>query len=247
MLQYFLFELKILSPVLYKNLLRISGTSTLLTSELLETFIKTCKDEHSETFIVLLEHGQILHCEKNLKNLAKFAVDCKKPQIGCILTCKVDDCYDVLKKVAKQFSRDHLKVFSSSCSPKMRTGLIKAAIFSREKNFGKRKSTINYVLQSGFIDTTNAINLNEVLRQSMDFLLHDPNILQTLFQSGFRFEKSKGLRKLPLMNEGQVTKLTSILCILLKHGVDIDNLIITIGKETIKGTELVLKTGFLKL
>ena len=75
-LEYFLFELTILLPVLYKNFLSISGT--LVTPELLEKFIKTCKDEHSETFTVLLEHGQILHCEKNLKNLAKVAVDCKK-------------------------------------------------------------------------------------------------------------------------------------------------------------------------
>ena len=243
-LDYFLFELEILLPVLYKNLLSISGT--LVTPELLEKFITTCKDEHSETFIVLLEHGQILHCEKNLKNLAKVAVDYKKPQLACILTCKVDDCYDVLKKVAKRFSKDHLKAFSSNCSPKMRTGLIKAALFSREKNFGKRKSTINDVLQSGFVDTTNAINVHEVLQQSMDFLLYDPNILKTLLQFGFSIEKSKGLRKLPSINEDQLTKLTSILCILLEHGVDIDNLIITTGKETIKGTELVLKTGVFK-
>ena len=242
-LEYFLFELTILFPVLYKNLLSISGT-LLVTPELLKKFITTCKGEHSETFTVLLE--QCLHCEKNLKNLAKVAVDCKKPQIACILTCKVGDCYDVLKKVAKRFSKDHLKAFSSNCSPKMRTGLIKAALFSREKNFGKRKSTINDVLQSGFVDTTSTINFIEALQQSMDFLLHDPNILQTLFQFGFSIEKSKGLRKLPSINEDQLTKLTSILHTLLEHGVDIDNLIITTGKKTIKGIELVLKTGVFK-
>ena len=242
-LEYFLYELKLLLPALYKTLLSMNSTSGLVTSELLKRFITTCKDEHSETFTALLEHGQCLHCEKNLKNLAMFAVDYKKPQLACILTCKIGDCYVILKKVAKQFSKDHLKSFLSNCSPKMRTDLVKAALFSREKNFGKRNSTINYVVQSGFIDTTIAINFTEVLRQSMDFLLHDPNILQTLFQIGFSFEKSKSLIKLPLMKEDQLTKLVSILRILLEHGVDIDNLIIKTEKETIKGTELIFKTG----
>ena len=242
-LEYFLLELKLLSPALYKTLLSMNSTSTLVKPELLEKLITTCKDEHSETFTVLLEHGQFLHCEKNLKSLAKLAVDYKKPQLACILMCKIGDCYDILKKVTKQFSKNHLKAFLSNCSPKMRTGLIKVALFSREKNFGKRNSTINYVLQSGFIDTTIAINFTEVLRQSMDFLLHDPNILQKLFQIGFSFDKTKGLRKLPLIKEDQLTNLGSILYILLEHGVDIDNLIITTEKKTIKGTELVLKTG----
>ena len=241
-LEYFLLELK-LSSALYKTLLSMNNTSALVKPELLEKLITTCKDEHSETFTVLLEHGRFLHCEKNLKSLAKLAVDYKKPQFACILTCKIGDCYDILKKVTKQFSKNHLKAFLSNCSPKMRTGLIKVALFSREKNFGKRNSTINYVLQSGFIDTTIAINFTEVLRQSMDFLLHDPNILQKLFQIGFSFDKTKGLRKLPLIKEDQLTNLGSILYILLEHGVDIDNLIITTEKKTIKGTELVLKTG----
>ena len=241
-LEYFLLELK-LSPALYKTLLSMNSTSALVKPELLEKLITTCQDEHSEIFTVLLEHGRFLHYEKNLKSLAKLAVDYKKPQLACILTCKIGDCYDILKKVTKQFSKNHLKAFLSNCSPKMRTDLIKVTLFSREKNFGERNSTINCVLQSGFIDTTIAINFTEVLRQSMDFLLHDPNILQKLFQIGFSFDKTKGLRKLSLIKEDQLTNLGSILYILLEHGVDIDNLIITTEKKTIKGTELVLKTG----
>ena len=243
-----LFDQKVSSPVVYKSLLCRSGVRT--TSEQLKKFIISFEDEHIETFLILFERQQSVSCE----TLVKFAVKNRKPQIACILMCKLkspEKCYDVLKKVVRQFDDKLLAAFVLKCSPKMRRDLIKIVLFSNE-SLEKRKDIINIVLKSGPIDTDDTINFVDVLRQSMEFLLSDPSILETLFKIGFSFGKSsKGLTKLILKKRDRLKERTNILCILLENKIEIDDLSIAYsssqpekpGTPLLAAIELAIKTG----
>ena len=211
---------KVSSPAVYRVLLCKTGLHT--TSDLLKKFIISFEDEHIETFLILFKCRQSVSCE----TLVKFAVENSKPQIASIIMCKLksEKCYDFLKKVVKQFDDKLMATFVLKCSPKMRRDLIKIVLFSTE-NFKKRKDIISIVLKSGPIDTDDPIDFVDVLRQSMEFLLSDLNILETLFKIGFSFGKSsKGLTKLILKKRDRLEKRISILCILLENKVDIDDL-----------------------
>ena len=242
-----LLDQKVSSPAVYKSLLCQSGVHT--TSDQLKKFIISFEDEHIETFLILFECRQLVSCE----TLVKFAVEKRKPQIACILMCKLksEKCYDVLKKVVRQFDDKLMAAFVLKCSPKMRRDLIKIILFSNE-SLEKRKDIINIVLKSGLIATDDTIDFVDVLRQSMEFLLSDPNILETLFKIGFSFGKSsKGLTKLILKKRDRLKERTNILCILLENKVEIDDLSIAYsssqpekpGTPLHAAIELAIETG----
>ena len=242
-----LLDQKVSSPAVYKSLLCQSGVHT--TSDQLKKFIISFEDKHIETFLILFEHQQSVPCE----TLVKFAVENRKPQIAYILMCKLksEKCYDILKKVVRQFDDKLLAAFVLKCSPKMRRDLIKIVLFSND-SFKKRKDIINMVLKSGLIATDDTIDFVDVLHQSMEFLLSDPNILETLFKIGFSFGKSsKGLTKLILKKRDQRKERISLLYILLENEVEIDDLFIAYSSSQPKkpGTplhaaiELAIETG----
>ena len=242
-----LFDQKISSPAVYKSLQCQSALHA--TSDLLKKFIISFQDEHVETFLILFECRQSVSCE----TLAKCAVENSKPQIASIIMCKLksEKCYGFLNKVVRQFDDKLMATFVLKCSPKMRRDLIKIVLFSNE-DFKKRKDIINIVLKSGPIETNDPIDFVDVLRQSMEFLLFDPNILETLFKIGFSFGKSsKGLTKLILKKRDQLKRRISILCILLENKVNIDDLSIAYssnqpekpGTPLHAAIELAIETG----
>ena len=197
----------------------------------------------------------VLDCYKKNSGtqLINTAILNKKPKTASVLIEKLanrDDKKAMLKGVFRNFDDNLLRIFSSECSPLLRSLLLNVILFSSsEKNDKKVKAFKVVISSTGDLQIAKDLDLREMFRNRscLSFFLLYPMLLKKLLSIGLRINHEKELAILLLHNK-DIAQAVDVICILLNHEADVGMLKSAYtgrgeGSAILGATELAIKAG----